>query len=830
MTSCMHKLKVPCMHNEKLPSIVVTGASGFIGRHFVIAVSEKFRLFCIARRSQKEVGIPHHHNIHWFQVDITNRKELLNVFDDIKAHNGADYVLHLASYYDFTLKENPAYDQINTTGTRNVLEMSKLLGVKRFIFPSSVAACKFPPKGEALTEESPVDANFAYARSKRIAEKMMREYSEVFPCSIVRLAAVYSDWCEYPMLYMLLKHWLSGNRLMSRVVTGYGESAMPYIHINDIIKLFMRIIELNDILPRLAIYNASPQGCVSHNELFEAVTRYYYGHGFKPFRIPKFLAFLGLTIISFLGMLNSKKTLEQPWMANYIDKKLNVNASATYNALGWKPAPRYHILRRLLILTEKATSHPNDWTFRNEILLQRVAYRKSTTIYDILTELRESLVENIIKEIMKPEYGQRFPNYRKMDPETLKWYITLNYQLVTATVKSRDRSIISAYARDIAYKRHFEGFGIKEVRDLWLLIGNTMKASLIARPELKDSEQRVDDYIMLTSHLLADEFEDTMSAAAFAEAGEYDTATQILARDKKKKLKDLKQRVDDYIILTSQLAADEFEDMYEILEDQPLEKFASIKEKNGASNWVKYVETRYHITPTPCIHFLSGRITSPEECSGNYMCHHCSVHKLPDKESRTETFDKPVYKNMFGYKMVEDYYYHFGHSWVNIEKIPRVKIGMDDFISKIFGSPDTLNLPPVGTSIRQGKIGCILIRNNKKAPIRAPLSGIVCKVNDQLIKHPEIAHDDPYHEGWLYMLDTENLALELEGLFSGRECFQWMEKENQHLHDLMGPRYEKMAAVGGDPVDDIYKYLPGVNWYRLVSKFLRTGIKQEHGQ
>ncbi|MBU1161621.1 MAG: NAD(P)-dependent oxidoreductase, partial [Proteobacteria bacterium] len=393
--------------NERLPSIVVTGASGFIGRHFVIAVSEKLRLFCIARRSQKEVGIPYHDNINWLHVDITNRKDLIDVFNYIKDQGGADYVLHLAGYYDFTMKENPAYEKINITGTRYILEMSKLLGIKRFIFSSSVAACKFPPHGKALTEESPADADFPYARSKRSAEKMIREYSEVFPCSIVRLAAVYSDWCEYPMLYMLLKCWLSRNKLMSRIVTGCGESAVPYIHIKDLIKLFLRIIEISDILPRLAIYNASPQGSVSHNELFEAVTRYYYGHGFNPFRVSKLLAYLGLAIISFSGRLNSQKTLEQPWMADYIDKKLSVNASATYNALGWKPTPRYHILRRLLILTEKVTSHPNEWAFRNEILLQRIVYRKSTTIYDILTELRGPLVEKIVEEIMTPEYEQR---------------------------------------------------------------------------------------------------------------------------------------------------------------------------------------------------------------------------------------------------------------------------------------------------------------------------------------------------------------------------------------------------------------------------------------
>ena len=494
--------------NKRLPTVVVTGASGFIGRHFVIAVSEKFRLFCIARRSQKEVGIPYHDNIDWLQVDITNRKNLLNVFEYIKDQGGADYVLHLAGYYDFTQKGNPAYEQINETGTRSILDMSKLLGIKRFIFSSSVAACEFPARGKALTEKSPADADFPYARSKRSAENIIKKYSEAFPCSIVRLAAVYSDWGEYPMLYMLLKHWLSTNKLMSRIVTGHGESAVPYIHIKDLIKLFLRIIEISDILPRLAIYNASPQGSVSHNELFRTATRYYHGYNVKPLLIPKIFVRLGLTLISILGWLKGKTTLEQPWMAEYIDKKLSVDASATYNALGWKPTPRYHILRRLLFLTEKMTSRPNDWAFRNEALLQRVVYRKSITIYDILTELRESLVEKIVEEVIKPGNEQRFPNYRKLYREMLKWYVTLNYQLVTAAVRNRDRSIIPTYAQEIAYKRYVEGFKATEVRDLWLLIGKTMKESLLTRPELKGSKQKVDDYIILTSQLAADEFED----------------------------------------------------------------------------------------------------------------------------------------------------------------------------------------------------------------------------------------------------------------------------------------------------------------------------------
>ena len=168
--------------SKLLPAIVVTGASGFIGRHFVIAVSGQYRLFCIARRSQKEAGIPYNDNIHWLQADITKWENLLNVFKYIKDQGGADYVLHLAGYYDFTKKDNPAYEHVNVIGTRYILEFSMMLEIKRFIFSSSVAACKFPPKGKAITEESPADEDFPYACSKRRGELLIKEYSESFSC------------------------------------------------------------------------------------------------------------------------------------------------------------------------------------------------------------------------------------------------------------------------------------------------------------------------------------------------------------------------------------------------------------------------------------------------------------------------------------------------------------------------------------------------------------------------------------------------------------------------------------------------------------------------
>ena len=249
---------------------------------------------------------------------------------------------------------------------------------------------------------------------------------------------------------------------------------------------------------------------------------------------------------------------------------------------------------------------------------------------------------------------------------------------------------------------------------------------------------------------------------------------------------------------------------------------AAPTQKERAANWAKHVQERYKVATTPCIHFLSGRIEAPEECSIDYDCDHCTVHQALNKESRVEIAEKPEYTNVSGYKMKDDYFYHYGHSWVNIEPSRRVRIGIDDFISKILGPVDAVNLPPVGTLLKRGEIGCILTRNEEKASMQSPMTGTVYAVNDNVKKNPELAHNDPYHDGWLYILDADNIKPELAGLYSDKECFQWMEKESQNLHALMGPKYEQLAATGGQPVDDIYGNFSEISWNRLVKIFLRT--------
>lgn len=490
-----------------LPGVVLTGASGFIGRNFIEATMGHYRLFCLARRSPREAGIPQHDNLRWTQVDIAEWDNLCQVERCIKSNGGADYIVHLAGYYDFDNTPHPEYERTNYKGTRNVLKLGKLLGIERFIFSSSLAACKFTDPGELITEDTPPAADFPYARSKRRGEELMKEHTDWFSITILRLAAVFSDWCEYPPLYMFLKTWLSG-AWNANILGGKGESAIPYLHIRDLISLINKVIEKSDSLPRLCTYNASPSGSVSHMDLYKTATRYYYGVDLKPVCVPKKIAFFGLIGRQLLGRLTGNPPFERLWMVMYIDKKLDIDASGTFRELAWRPTERYGILRRLLFLIENMKTYPEAWNCTNEAALRRIGVRPNFIIHDALLEMRDTLLDKIYAYIRAEENAARFPNYFKMNTDTLKWYIAFIYQLTTTAVRTRDRSLIRNYAQIIAQRRYIEKFDNQEVCDAFLSIGRIISDELKAMPKLSDLHQRIYDYIDMTFQMANDEIEE----------------------------------------------------------------------------------------------------------------------------------------------------------------------------------------------------------------------------------------------------------------------------------------------------------------------------------
>ncbi|MEW5957047.1 MAG: NAD(P)-dependent oxidoreductase [Chloroflexota bacterium] len=347
------------------PGVIITGATGFLGGRLARQLCKEYQVFAIGRRTPKEAGAPEGPGIHWFQVDIGHFDRLREVFYQIRERGGADLLLHLAAYYDFTGEDHPEYMRTNVMGTRNVLELAAPLKLRKFIYTSSVAACPFPKPGEAVTEATPPTAPVPYARSKRRGEEMIREFQDRIPACILRLAAIFSDWCEYEPLNEFLRTWCS-NRWNARILGGEGQSAIPYLHVRDLLSFYIRVVEKCDDLKPGEVLQASPDGSTTHLELYRKATGSFFGSCRFPIYMPKFLARRGIAMRERLGRATGAMPFERSWMADYIDLRLDVDASRTRRRLDWAPNPELHILKRIPYMIQNMRHNPVEWELRRE--------------------------------------------------------------------------------------------------------------------------------------------------------------------------------------------------------------------------------------------------------------------------------------------------------------------------------------------------------------------------------------------------------------------------------------------------------------------------------
>ncbi|GAB4222817.1 MAG: hypothetical protein Kow0062_21580 [Acidobacteriota bacterium] len=491
----------------RTPRILVTGSSGFIGRHLLDAIKDDWIVYGIARRSQARSGAPVHPNIHWLQVDIGDREALRRAFATIRHDGPLDMVLHLAAHYDFTGEEDPEYWRTNVDGLRNVLDECRVSPPGRFIFSSSVAACRFPPPGGTVDESSPPDGDHVYAVTKRIGEQMLDEYRECFSSVIVRCAAIFSDWCEYPPLYFLLETWLS-NSWNRRVLGGRGESAIPYLHIDDAVSFFRTVLDRAGDLPHGEILLCSPDGATSQRELFLATTDYCLGAPLRPILMPKPLCGPGLWFLNLLGRIVGQEVFLKPWMARYIDRKLVVDARRTRERLHWRPRARLAILRRIPFLIDHRMTDPVEWHRRNRAAMHQIRLARHLKIRAMLERHEQEIVDEMSRRLTAPGFRERFPTYQRLERGEMAWNTRIALQTLAHAIQLRQKALFVAYCRELARRRYESGFGAEEVTEALDMLEQVCRDVLVRDPEYVEVADRIEQCLTMTIRIGQDQIED----------------------------------------------------------------------------------------------------------------------------------------------------------------------------------------------------------------------------------------------------------------------------------------------------------------------------------
>lgn len=92
--------------------------------------------------------------------------------------------------------------------------------------------------------------------------------------------------------------------------------------------------------------------------------------------------------------------------------------------------------------------------------------------------------------------------------------------------------------------------------------------------------------------------------------------------------------------------------------------------------------------------------------------------------------------------------YSKSHEWTQVEQ-NTATIGVTEFEQEKLGDIETVHLPQVGASVKQGQPFASVESNKALSSISSPVTGTVVEVNISLKEHPEKVNSDPFGEGWL---------------------------------------------------------------------------------
>jgi hypothetical protein len=82
-----------------------------------------------------------------------------------------------------------------------------------------------------------------------------------------------------------------------------------------------------------------------------------------------------------------------------------------------------------------------------------------------------------------------------------------------------------------------------------------------------------------------------------------------------------------------------------------------------------------------------------------------------------------------GFRVPENLRYHPGHTWALSESPSLVRVGMDDFASKLTGKVDRITLPQRGQWLRQGQKICTVYRGGNAVDMVSPISKAVLPIS-----------------------------------------------------------------------------------------------------
>jgi len=277
------------------PKIFVTGGTGFVGAYLLSYLVQKgyTNIRALKRRTSKmDLVETIQDKIEWVEGDILDIPFLEEVMV------GVDQVYHCAAMISFVPSEATKMLAVNEVGTENIVNTSLLLGIKKLVHLSSIAAIGREQYGKAISEKTKWQTdklNSNYAKSKYAAEmQVWRGIAEGLNAAIVN-----------PSVILGSGFWENGSteifNLYGKGFPFYSDGTNGFVDVRDVAKFTILLME-SDISAERFLVNAEN---LPFQKVFNLISAKA-GVKAPAFKINAFLSGIGWRVVGLLSKITGK--------------------------------------------------------------------------------------------------------------------------------------------------------------------------------------------------------------------------------------------------------------------------------------------------------------------------------------------------------------------------------------------------------------------------------------------------------------------------------------------------------------------------------------------
>ena len=104
----------------------------------------------------------------------------------------------------------------------------------------------------------------------------------------------------------------------------------------------------------------------------------------------------------------------------------------------------------------------------------------------------------------------------------------------------------------------------------------------------------------------------------------------------------------------------------------------------------------------------------------------------------------------------DDIKYAASHEWARPDGDGTITVGISDHAQAELGDLVYVELPEIGDQLTAGNSFAVVESTKAASDVYSPVSGEVVAINETLADSPELVNQDPYGDGWLVRLDSND--------------------------------------------------------------------------